>query len=92
MENLTLIPTEKLNFIQQELQEIKSLIQKTNQAEFQNQWLPKSEAKKRLHVCLKTFDTYLSKGILPYSRFAGKIYIRTSDIEAHLQKHYIKAS
>lgn len=92
MENLTLIPSEKLEQIQQELSEIKSLIQKSKQDEFQNQWLPKSEAKKSLNVCLKTLDNYLSKGIIPYSRFAGKIYIKASDIESHLQKHYIKAS
>jgi hypothetical protein len=91
MENLTLIQSERIDFIQNELQEIKSLLQgNQNQAEL-NKWLPKPEARNRLHVCLKTLDNYLSKGILPYSRFAGKIYVKASDIQAHLEKHYIKS-
>jgi len=89
MENLTLIPSEKIEAIYQKLQKIENLIQKKNQEEISNQWLPKPEAKKRLNVCLKTLDNYLLKGILPYSRFAGKIYIKAEDIEAHLQRNYI---
>jgi hypothetical protein len=89
MENLTLIQSEKIEAIYQKLQKIENLIQKKNQEEISNQWLPKTEAKKRLNVCLKTLDNYLQKGILPYSRFAGKIYIKAEDIEAHLQRNYI---
>lgn len=91
MDNLTLIQSEKIDFIQKELQEIKSLIQDGKKEDLKNEWLPKAEARKRLHVCLKTFDNYLSKGVLPYSRFAGKIYIKASDIQAHLEKHYCKS-
>ena len=91
MENLTLIPSEKIESLQSEIREIKELIQNKNQEELLNQWLPKKEAKKRLNICLKTLDNYLSRGILPYSKFAGKIYIKAADIEEHLQKHYIKS-
>lgn len=91
MENLTLIQSEKIEAIYQKLQKIENLIQKKNQEEISNQWLPKTEAKKRLNVCLKTLDNYLLKGIIPYSRFAGKIYIKAEDIEAHLQRNYISA-
>ena len=91
MENLSLsvIPTATINQLQADMLEIKSLLSKKFSEEEKNKWLPKIEARKRLNVCLKTFDNYLSKGILPYSRFAGKIYIKASDIEFHLQKHYI---
>jgi|GEM_PF-1394102 len=91
-EFFSLLPKSEIDSIKLELQQIKNLIQQSNQEAFRNQWLPKTEARKRLHVCLKTLDNYLQKGIIPYSRFAGKIYIKTADIEAHLQKHYIKAS
>lgn len=91
MENLTLIQSEKIEAIQQELQEIKLLILKKNQEEKSKEWLPKPEARKRLNVCLKTFDTYLKNKVIPYSRFAGKIYIKAGDIEAHLQRNYISA-
>ena len=90
-QQLTLIPKEKLDSFQEELKEIKELIQNKNQEELKNKWLSKKEAKLRLKVCLKTLDNYLLRGILPYSKFAGKIYIKAGDIEAHLQKHYIKS-
>lgn len=91
MENLVLIQSERIDSIQKDLLEIKSLIQDSKKEDLLNEWLPKSEARKRLHVCLKTFDNYLSKKILPYSRFAGKIYIKAADIQAHLEKHYCKS-
>jgi hypothetical protein len=92
MENLTLIQSERLDFIQQEISEIKLLIQQKEKQADLNKWHSKKEAHIKLKVCLKTLDNYLLKGILPYSRFAGKIYIKASDIEAHLERNYIKAS
>lgn len=86
---LSLIPTEKLDSLQADLNEIKALIQEKNHQADLNKWHSKKEARLKLHVCTKTLDNYLSKGILPFSRFAGKIYIKASDIEAHLEKNYI---
>ena len=87
--NLSVIPTATINQLQADMLEIKSLLIRNKEEEEKIKWLPKKEAKTRLNVCSKTFDTYLSKGVIPYSRFAGKIYIKASDIEFHLQKHYI---
>ncbi len=86
---VTLVPTDRLNSFEAELKEIKDLLNQTIKESDSNQWLSKKEAKSKLKVCLKTLDSYLSKGVIPYSRFAGKIYIKASDIEAHLQKNYI---
>jgi len=86
---LSLIPTEKLESFQADLNEIKSLIQGKNLQADLNKWHSKKEARLKLHVCNKTFDNYLAKGIIPYSRFAGKVYVKASDIEAHLQRNYI---
>lgn len=89
MSNITLIESEKLEAIENELSEIKSLILQKKKEEQANTWLTKTEARKRLKVCQKTLDNYLSKKVLPFSKFAGKVYLKASDIEAHLQKHYI---
>lgn len=87
--DVTLIPTEKFDSLKADLNEIKLILkEKKNQSEF-DRWNTKQEARTKLHVCMKTLDNYLIKGILPYSRFAGKIYIKASDIEAHLQRNYI---
>lgn len=87
--NLSVIPSAILNQLTTDMLEIKNLLIQKASEEENNKWLSKSEARKKLNVCQKTFDNYLSKGTLPYSRFAGKIYIKAFDIEAHLQKHYI---
>lgn len=94
MENLSLsvIPTSTITQLQADMEKIISLLSLKNEEAEKNKWYPKKEARSKLNVCQKTFDTYLAKGILPYSRFAGKIYIKASDIEAHLQKHYISKS
>lgn len=90
MEYLTLIPKESLDFFQAELLEIKTLLQEKRKVDELNKWLSKKEARIKLHCCQKTLDNYLAKGIIPYSRFAGKVYIKAADIEAHLERNYMK--
>jgi len=83
---------EKLDSFQAELNEIKTLLQEKEKQAYLNEWLTKKEAMAKLKVCLKTLDNYLDKGTIPYSRFFGKTYIKASDIEAHFERNYIKAS
>lgn len=86
----TLIETDNLESFKTDIiTEIKNLLHERNKQEDLNKWLSKPEARIKLKVCQKTLDNYLSKGVLPYSRFAGKIYIKASDCEAHLQRNYI---
>lgn len=86
---LSLISNERLDTFQADLAEIKSLLHQNNKQVELNRWISKQEARIKLNVCQKTLDNYLSKGTIPYSRFAGKIYIKASDIEAHLERNYI---
>lgn len=91
MEKYILIESEKVDSISLKMDKILNLIEGKSKEESLKEWIPKPEARKRLNVCLKTFDNYLKNGIIPYSRFAGKIYIKAGDIEAHLQRNYISA-
>jgi hypothetical protein len=86
---LSLIPTEKLDSLLSDIAEIKTILHEKNKQADLNKWLSKPDARIKLKVCQKTLDNYLLKGVLPYSRFAGKIYIKAADIEAHLQRNYI---
>ncbi len=87
--NFIVIPEEKLEFLESSLSEIKELIsQKQTQVEGPK-WISKKEASTRLSVCLKTLDTYLLKGTIPFTQFKSKIYIKASDIESHLEKYYV---
>lgn len=91
MENLSfvMVNEEKFNNIQSSLNEIKSILTSKNEEKEKSKWVSKVDARKRLNVCQKTLDTYLKNGVIAFSRFAGKIYIKSSDIEAHLEKHYV---
>lgn len=86
---ITLIPTEKFDSFQADLIGIRKLLEDQKKQADLNLWLSKKEARIKLKVCQKTLDNYLSKRVLPFSRFAGKIYIKAADIEAHLQRNYI---
>ena len=86
---LSLIPTEKLDSLQADIAEIKILLNEKYKQADHNKWLSKQETRIRLKVCQKTLDNYLAKGVLAYSRFSGKIYIKAADVEAHLQRNYI---
>ena len=86
---LSLIPTDRLDSLQADITEIKNLLNEKNKQADLNKWLSKKDARIKLKVCQKTLDNYLAKKVLSYSRFAGKIYIKASDIEAHLQRNYI---
>lgn len=91
MEHLTLIQSERIDSLHEDIREIKQMLREGIRQSELNKWITKKEARERLHVSLKTLDSYLNRGILPHSRFAGKIYIKAGDIEAHLSKHYIKS-
>jgi len=84
-----IIPKEKLDLLESSLTEIRDLLQIKKQAKDPPKWISKKEACQRLNVCSKTLDSYLKKGILPFTQFKSKTYVKASDIEAHLEKYYV---
>lgn len=84
------LPKEKLDTFESYLTEIKQLLQVKPEEKEAPKWLPKKEAAKALNVCSKTLDSYLRKRIIPFSQFKGKVYIKTQDIDKHLEKFYVK--
>lgn len=83
------LPKERIEFIESSLSEIKDLLQLKQPVNDSPKWISKLEACKRLNVCSKTLDTYLKKGTIPFTQFKSKIYIKTTDIEGHLEKYYV---
>ena len=53
-------------------------------------WLDNKEVAKLLRVTPRTLQNYRDQGILPFSQVGSKIYYRASDIQKHLDDHYIK--
>ena len=81
----------KCNEIISMIQEIKDQINEGNKQEFIEEkikWINKKDAAKMLDVCTKTIDTYMRKGLLPYSQFKSKLYIKPGDIENLINNNY----
>jgi len=51
-------------------------------------WLDGQDVMLTLHISERTLYNYRQQGLLPYTRFAGKIYYRRSDLEALLDQNY----
>lgn len=49
------------------------------------EWLDNCEVTRLLAVSSRTLQTYRDTGKLPYSQINGKIYYKTSDVEAFIQ-------
>jgi len=50
------------------------------------------ETARFLKISTRTLQAYRDKGLLSFIQINGKIYFKSSDIEAFLEKHYKKAA
>lgn len=85
-----IVPKERLDFIESSISELLKVLKERNLYSDSPKWISKPEACKRLNVCSKTLDSYLKKGIIPFTQYKSKIYIKVSDIDSHLEKYYVK--
>lgn len=88
--NFIVLEEGKLNQLFSEIAEIRSAIKDQKEETLANQWLQSETARKILGVCPKTWQDYRNKQIIPFSQFGRKIYIKKSDLDAFMQKNYIK--
>ena len=75
---------DKMDHIERELDDRK------NTNPLSEAWLDIQEACQLLKISKRTLQAYRDNGILSFSQFSGKIYFRASDIESHLNRHYVK--
>ena len=52
-------------------------------------WIDSQDVMQKLHVSVRTLQSWRTNGLLPYSRINNKIYYRKSDILTLLNKYYI---
>lgn len=89
--SLVVLPESEWNGIKDLLQKVKETLQTKSENEINSMWLESTEARKMLGVSAKTWQDYRDKRVIPFSQFGRKIYVRRADIEAFLEKHYIKS-
>ena len=85
-----IVPKEKFDLLESSITDIKNLLQAKQSPQEAPKWITKAEACKRLNVCSKTLESYLKRGTIPFTQFKSKIYIKSLDIDSHLEKYYVK--
>ena len=88
--NFVVIEESKLSQLFNDLAEIKKAINAEKEESFVNQWIQSETVRKMLGVCPKTWQDYRDKLVIPFSQFGRKIYIKRADLEAFMEKNYIK--
>lgn len=91
MEVIT-ISSEAFQKIINDISEISKKVDHANkQHPLSDTWLDISDVCQLLKISKRTLQSYRDNGLLPYSQISGKIYFKASDIETHLDSHYVKA-
>ena len=92
MEVIT-IQTEAFRQIIDGITDIKKMVsEKSSKNPLADTWLDISEVCQLLKISKRTLQYYRDNGILAYSQISGKIYFRATDIQSHLERHYVKAT
>ena len=86
------IEVKKLEQIETDLAFIKEYLIKGNKESLSDEWIESKQASKELKVCPKTWENYRKKGIIPFSQFGSKIWVKRKDIDLFLERNYIKKS
>ena len=90
MEVIT-ISSEAFQKIINDISEISKSLNNTNLRQpLAENWLDIADVCQLLHISKRTLQSYRDNGTLPYSQIGGKIYFKASDIDFHLNKHYVK--
>jgi len=55
-------------------------------------WLTGDEVVAILGISKRTLQSYRDKLVLPFAQIGRKIYYKSTDIDAYLEAHYVKAS
>lgn len=72
------------------LTEVKFLLKEVIQEGIKKDWLTENEACKKLDVSKSTIQNYRKNGVLPFSQFGNKIKYKRTDLQAFLERNYIK--
>lgn len=64
---------------------------RSNQNPLSEQWLDIADVCNVLKISKRTLQSYRDQRLLDFSQIGGKIYFKASEIESHLEKHYVKS-
>ena len=81
-----------LESIKQQMEVISTKLEEIqNSNPLSKEWLTNSEASEFLSVTSRTMQNYRDNGVISFSQVGSKIYYKASDLEKHLESHYVKS-
>ena len=90
--SLTVVPSDFLSKLEQELFEMKDLLRQKSEQEISDQWIESVKIPKFLGISRKTWQTYRDKRLIPFSQIGSKIYVKRDDIEKFMASHRIETT
>ena len=91
MENFILTPFDGVSKIENMLEEINNKLSNIDSQKSKQNWISNKGACEFLGVTTRTMQNYRDKGIISFSQVGSKIYYKASDLEKHLEDHYVPA-
>lgn len=80
----------ELNYIKQKLETIEQALSTKSEEDISSSYIESKKIPKLLGISLKTWQTYRDKGVIPFVQLGSKIWVKRADLEAFMNKHYIK--
>lgn len=87
-----IIPDDKLYQIEQEIITIKELLKQKQEQSFKSHWIESKNVPPLLGISNRTWQSWRSKRIIPFSQFGSKIFVRMDDLNKLLESHMIETS
>lgn len=89
---LQFIPDEKLYRIEQDIITIKELLKQKPEQSFKLNWIESKNVPPLLGISNRTWQSWRSKRIIPFSQFGSKIFVKLDDLNKLLESHMIETS
>jgi len=86
---MLVVPQEEWQSLHEKLDRLTELVERSQSAASNADWLESEEARKLLGVSPKTWQNYRDQRLIPFSQIGRKIYVNRADLDAFLRKHRV---
>lgn len=86
---MLVVPQEEWQSLHEKLDRLTELVERSQSAVSNADWLESEEARKLLGVSPKTWQNYRDQRLIPFSQIGRKIYVNRADLDAFLRNHRI---
>jgi hypothetical protein len=89
--SLKVISDNELQEIRNSIAELKDMVRAKNEESLTECYIESRNVPKLLKISNKTWQTYRDRRKFPFIQIGSKIWVKRTDIDAMMNKHYIKS-